>query len=150
MKENPQDKIIQNNLKPGEFSLKGFLGKDKRHFTEIVSADLITLDKLGITKEKIADRMQFFSDKAFDNFEGSVVIDEIFEIRYDTFRGKLVCPFVHSGVYRKGVITLKNLQKNLTVAWTPLNIHMIREHCFFEGINSLHRINPEDLIETIF
>jgi len=150
MKENPQDKKIQKNLKPGEFSLKGFLGKDKRNFSEIIEADRANVGKLGITAVMLAERMEKFTGQAFESFDGSVLIDEIYEVSYDTFRGKLLCPFVHSGAYRKGLITLINKQKNLTISWTPLNIHMIREHCFFEGESSEHRLDPEMLLEILF
>jgi hypothetical protein len=150
MKQNPQDKKIQKNLQPGEFSLKGFLGKDKRTFSEIIKQDRAILGKLSIDEKTIAERMQKFTEQAFVSFDGAVIIDEIYEVRYDTYRGKLLCPFMHKGVYRKGLISLTNLKKELTIKWTPLNIHMIAEHCFFEGKGSDHRLEPEKLVEALF
>ena len=150
MKENPHDKKIQYNLKPHKFTLNGFLGKDKRYFSEIIEVDRAKINKLGITNKQLADRMQYFTDAAFENFDRFLLLEDNFEVSYDSFRGKLLCPFMHKGIYRKGLITLKNRKKNLSVSWTPLNIHMIRDHCFFEGIGSEHRLDPEFLLEILF
>lgn len=150
MKENPQEKKIHNNLKPGVLSIEGFLGKDKRNYSEIIETDSAALAKLGYTSTQIAERMQMFTDTAFESFDSSIIIEDIYEVSYDTFRGKLLCPFAHSGTFRKGVIKLTNLTKNLSITWTPLNIHMIGEHSFFEGKDSVHRLEPEKLVEILF
>ncbi len=150
MKETPKDKKIHKNLMPGQMSIEGFLGKDKRNFNEIISSDKAVLDRLGLTSQMIADKLQYFTDAAFESYDGSILIDEKFEVNYNSFRGKLICPFEHSGVYRKGLVILKNLENQIEISWTPLNIHMIREHCFFEGKGSIHRLEPTLLKEAIF
>ncbi len=150
MKETPKDKKIHKNLMPGQMSIEGFLGKDKRNFSEIISSDKAVLDRLGLTPQMIADRLQYFTDSAFESYDGSIIIDEKYEVNYNSFRGKLICPFGHPGVYRKGLVILKNLENQIEISWTPLNIHMIREHCFFEGKGSIHRLEPTLLQETIF
>jgi hypothetical protein len=150
MKETPKNKQIFKNLRPGQLSIDGFLGDDKRHYFEIICSDRIELDRLDLTTKTIADRLQYFTDAAFESYDGSVIIDEKYEVDYVSYRGKLICPFIHQGVYRKGSITLKNLEKDIEICWTPLNIHMIREHCFFEGKGSVHRLEPAILKEALF
>jgi len=150
MKQTPKEKKILNNLKPGQITLDGFLGLDKRHLNQIICADRIELDRLDITTKMIADRLQYFTDKAFESYDGSTIIDDKYEVYYNSYRGKLLCPFAHQGVYRKGRITLKNLANGNMIEWTPLNIHMIRDHCFFEGKGSKHRTEPEKIKETIW
>ena len=150
MKETPKDKRIHKNLLPGQMSIEGFLGKDKRNFSEIISTDQAVLDRLDLTAKMIADRLQYFTDTAFESYDGSIIIDEKFEVNYRSFRGKLICPFGHQGVYRKGIVTLKNLVNDIEINWTPLNIHMIRDHCFFEGKGSVHRLKPSILKDAIF
>jgi hypothetical protein len=150
MKETPKEKKIQKNLQPGQFSIEGFLGTDKRHYTQIICADRVALDKLNLTTKMIADRLEYFSEAAFESFHDSVIIDEKFEVSHESFRGKLICPFGHPGVYRKGLIRLKNLENSIEISWTPLSIHLIREHCFFEGIGSIHRLEPSVLKQAIF
>jgi len=150
MKETPQDKKIMKNLMPGQMSINGFIGEDKRHFNQIICSDRIKLDQLDITTKTLADRLQYFTDIAFESYGGLTIIDEKFVVHYESFRGKLICPFAHNGVYRKGSITLKNMENGIEICWTPLNIHMIREHCFFEGNGSLHRLEPEILKKALF
>lgn len=150
MKETPKDKMIHRNLLPGQMSIEGFLVKDKRQFNAIISADRRELDRLELTTKMISDRLQYFTDSAFESYDGSIIVDEKYKVKHNSYRGKLICPFGHPGVYRKGLITLTNLENGLEINWSPLNIHMIREHCFFEGKGSAHRLEPAILLETIF
>ena len=131
-------------------SIEGFLGNDKRNYDQIISADQIELNELELTTQKISDRLQYFTDSAFESYNGSIIIEQKYEVKYSSYRGKLICPFGHLGVYRKGLITLKNLENGIEISWTPLNIHMIRDHCFFEGKGSIHRLEPAILKEVIF
>ncbi|KQC03996.1 MAG: hypothetical protein APR54_09055 [Candidatus Cloacimonas sp. SDB] len=150
MKETPKELKIHQNLMSGTMSIDGFLGNDERHFHEIIEADRNELKLLDISTDEIADRLEYFTDKAFESYDGPVIIDKKYKVFYDSFRGKILCPFDHPGVYRKGSITLKNLQNDLEVCWTPLNIHLIREHCFFEGKGSTHRLEPTILSKVLF
>lgn len=150
MKETPKEKKIHKNLLPGQMSIEGFLGKDKRNYSEIISTDRAELDRLDLTTKMIADRLQYFTDSAFESYDGSIIIDEKYEVIYKSFRGKLICPFGHPGVYRKGMISLKNLENGIEINWTPLNIHMISDHCFFEGKGSVHRLELITLEDAIF
>jgi len=150
MKSTPQELKIYKNLQAGEMSINGFLGKDHRHFLQIIAEDRARLEELDVTTDLLADRMIYFTEKAFEHYEGPMVIDEKYEVYYESFRGKMVCPFAHPGVFRKGSISLKNLENGLEVIWTPLNIHMIRDHCFFEGRGSAHRLEPAVLQKVLF
>ncbi|MFC1887335.1 hypothetical protein ACFLYK_00845 [Candidatus Cloacimonadota bacterium] len=150
MKETPKEHKIHKNLKAGAMSSSGFLGDDERHYHEIIEDDRVLLRKLGTTTKHLAERMQYFTEKAFESYDGPVLIDEKFKVFYDSYRGKILCPFNHSGVFRKGTITLKNLENGIEICWTPLNIHMIEEHCFFEGKGSIHRLEPELLFKAIY
>lgn len=150
MKETPQEKKIQKNLLPGEFTLEGFLGDDNRHFHDIVRSDRLILEKIDLTLDQIADKLEYFTNAAFESYDSSIIIDGKYEVAYKSYRGKLICPFAHSGVYRKGLIELKNLENEQILAWTPLNIHMIRAHGFFEGRGSKHRLEPDLIKKIIF
>ena len=150
MKQTPKEIQIVERMQPGILTRDGFLGYDERHLHEIIETDEHDLQALGVTAEDIADRMQYFTDKAMDFYDGPTVIDEIYQVEYKTFRGKLVCPFMHSGVYRKGIVYFTNLNSNTQVQWTPLNIHLIREHHFFQGKGSKFRLEPKVLKEVLF
>jgi hypothetical protein len=150
MKETPQEKRIRARMMPGIITLTGFLGKDKRSISEIVSADESTLENLGRTPDEVAARMQFFTDATFDVFDAKVVLENKYEIETEVTRGKLSCPYSHGGLIRKLITTLTNRKNGLTVRWTALNIHLIKEHHFFEGKGSTFRLEPADLVKALF
>ncbi len=150
MKLTPREKQIQARMQPGAITINGFLGDDERHFHEIISDDRRILERLGITVQELADKMKYLTDKAFDNYDETVIVEEIHEVSYNTVRGRLICPFMHPGSYRKGEVVVKNLKNNLTVKWTPLSVHMIEVHGFFEGKGSKNRIEPEILYRVLF
>ncbi len=150
MKQTPEEAKIQERLKPGVVTLDGFLGRDNRHYHDIVSEDLEIVKSYDKTKEELADKMQELTDRAFEYADDEVTLDEIYRVRYQTERGKIVSPFMDKGLHAKGVITLHNLNNGLKVAWTPLHIDMIRRHGFFEGKGAKHRIDPSKLIKALF
>ncbi len=150
MKQTPKEIQIIERMQPGILTRDGFLGYDERHLNEIIETDEGELQALGITAEEIADRMDFFTERAFDSYDGPIVIEEQFQVEYKSFRGKLVCPFMHGGGYRKGIIYFTNLKHNFQVQWTPLNIHLIREHHFFQGKGSKFRLEPRILSKVLF
>lgn len=150
MKQTPQEKKIQENMQPGVITLTGFLGNDTRHLHDIIAEDRNTIERLGISQEDIADRLQYFTNLALDSYDGFIIIYEIYHIEYKSYRGKIACPFPHAGMYPKGTISLKNLSNGKEICWTPLNIHMIREHCFFEGKGATHRLEPSEVRKIIF
>jgi len=131
-------------------TLSGFLSNDNRHYHDIIDEDRKTLARLNITTHQIADRLQYLTKLAWDSYDAPIIIDEVYLVEYKSYRGKIPCPFLHAGMYPKGTITLKNLTIGKEICWTPLNIHMIREHCFFEGKGSPHRIEPSEVSKIIF
>jgi len=150
MKETPRELKIHKNMKAGEMSISGFLGKDDRHYHEIIEEDHVKLKQIDLSIDVLVDRLEYFTIKAFDHYDGPVLIDDKYQVWYKSYRGKILCPFDHPGMFRKGSVTLKNLENGIELCWTPLNIHMIRDHCFFEGKDSAHRLEPEILKKALF
>jgi len=150
MKQTPKEDKITARMQPGVITLNGFLGEDERHYHEIIADDEQILSALSISAEAIADRLEFFTKSSFDNFTDAELIEDIYEVETEVTRGKLPCPFSHSGLYRKTVTTLTNTKTGVTIRWSGLNIHLIREHHFFEGKGSTFRLEPDLLIKTIF
>lgn len=150
MKDTPQETRARARMMPGKVTLNGFLGKDKRTLCDIISADTKVLEELGHSAAEIAERLQYFTDESYNSFESKIIIDDIYEVETEVTRGKLPCPYSHNGMYRKSITTLLNTTNNVKIRWTSLNIHLIKEHCFFEGKGSTFRMNPEDVIKAIF
>ncbi len=150
MKKSPLEIKIMSKMQPGEITLNGFLGEDRRDLYDIIAEDERTLENLGVSAEDLAKRMQYFTDMSSDSFMDSVEVDGIFEVDTEVVRGKLPCPFSHPGIYRKTITTLTNKKHNITIKWTALNIHLIKEHHFFEGKNSAFRLDPPVLLKALF
>ncbi len=150
MKQTPQEIKIDKRMQPGVITLSGFLGDDTRHYHEIIETDEQTLENLGKTPEEIADRMQYFTDASWNSYDTPLEIENKFVVETEVVRGKLPCPFSHPGVYRKAVTRLTNTELGLTISWSSLNLHMIKEHHFFEGSGSVFRIEPELLVKVLF
>lgn len=150
MKLTPEEILISEKMQPGVLNPDGFLGQDDRHFHEIIQTDTEYLQSVNYTVEQIVEKMRYFTELSKEAYDGPELFDGHFEIQQDIWRGRVVCPFNHRGTYPKATIILKNLNNGIVVKWTPLNIHMIEDHGFFEGIGSKYRIEPGDLTKALF
>ncbi len=150
MKKTPLDNKIMARMQAGILTLRGFLGDDVRDFRQIIADDEMSLEKLGISAEEIADRLQYFQQQSFDSFEGPILVDEIYEVETEVVRGFLPCPFMHKGLYRKSFTTVTNIKSGKSFTYSALNIHLIRKHHFFEGKNSGFRLEPRELVAELF
>jgi hypothetical protein len=149
MKQTPDEKKIQKKMQPGSVTLEGFLGEDNRHYHEIVEEDLRLLNKLGITKEQIADKLQDITDQAFESYDGIITLENGVNVEYVSVRGKVVSPFSGQKPSPKGFVKYYDPHRKISISWCPLNIQMIREYGFFEGKGSPNRLDP-DLICKLF
>ena len=149
MKQTEQMKEIQERMKPGVITLDGFLGADERNLIDILVEDDAEVKRLSLTHEKIAARMQELRDAAKEGLGDLVSVAPHFEVSVDIARGKLPCPFGHRGLIRKTIIKVKNLEKDREITYTDLNIHMIKEHGFYQGKGSLFRVDLCDLVDIL-
>jgi hypothetical protein len=142
-------KEIQERMKPGVITLDGFLGTDGRNLIDILVEDDAEVKRLNLTHEKIASRMQELRDAGKEGLGDIVVVGPHYEVRVDIARGKLPCPFGHRGLVRKTVIQVRNPEKNREITFTDMNIHMIREHGFYQGEGSPYRVEPGDIVDIL-
>ncbi len=149
MKETPNQKSQKDKLLPGKFSAEGFLGDDSRSLAEIIEDDLAVVERLGTTLQELAARMRELTDAGKAGLGRQVVIDDKIAVTVTDIMGKIPCPFSDNFRTTKQVTEATNLQNGLTLRWSDLNIHMIGEHCFFEGLGSPFRIDPEKLVGLI-
>jgi hypothetical protein len=149
MKQTPEYDSIQRQMLPGVITLEGFLGTDTRKLIDILSEDDSAVRRSEKTHEQIAQRMQFFRDAGMPGLGEFMSIDDVFDVRVDSVRGKLPSPFGGPGMYDKVNTTVVNKRLGLEVTFTDLHIHFIRDHGFYEGKGSLFRLEPHDLIEIL-
>ena len=143
MKKTPNDKQIIQRMTEGEWSLKGFLGDDPLGLDRI-DADAGLLNDFDYNLEKMGTLLDKLWKKARLYFEDDYIINELKVTVYET-KGKIPCPFGHPGIFQKG--EMKVSFKNKTYRFSPLSIHMIKQHGFFGGLKSSFRVEPEELVE---
>jgi hypothetical protein len=149
MKMNPELKLAQDNMQPGVIALQGFLGDDKRDLSQIIDEDNQLVKNLETTHLKIAERMKFLREQGEKGLGEFIDYDNHFQIRVDSVRGKMRCPFEDPGLIPKYNTTVKNLTLNREVTYTDMNIHFIETHGFYQGEGSLFRSSPDDLVEIL-
>ncbi len=149
MKQTPEYDAIQRQMAPGVITLDGFLGTDTRKLVDILNADDAVVRHAEVTHQQIAQRMQYFRDAGLDGLGEFIKIDDHFEVRVDSVRGKLPSPFGGPGMYEKVNTTVVNKKIGREVTYTDLHIHFVRDRGFYEGQGSPYRIAPEDLIAVL-
>jgi hypothetical protein len=150
MKKTPQLIKLEKMLRASKFSAHGFLGDDKRNIYEIIDADAAMLTKLGYTRERVARRMEEISESALNGLGSWVQINDSIKARANDTRGKIPCPFGHGYNCSKTIIMVEQTDKKKSIQWSYMNIHLIKEHGFFEGKGAEFRIDPRELVEVIF
>ena len=148
MKQNPREREIYHNFKPGTISKEGFLGNDTRHVHDIIEADHKVLVKLGLDCKLIGDRLQFFIDEGKKGLESPVDLGD-FRSRVLWQRGMIPCPFGEPGLHYKIIAEVMHLKNDEKIRFSQLSVHLIREHGFFEGKGSIFRLKPEILVRFI-
>jgi len=141
--------MAQARMQPGVITLQGFLGHDTRRLIDILIADDAAVQRLGLTHACIAARMQELRDAGAKGLGEPIRVDPHFEVRVDSVRGKLPCPFGDIGLHQKTNTTVQNLETGNSISYTDLNIHMIREHGFYEGKGGTFREDPAHLAEVL-
>jgi len=149
MKQTVQMMKIQERMKPGIITRDGFLGDDKRNLIDILLDDDAEVKRMNLTHSIIAERMLELREAGMRGLGEFISVEPNFEVRVDSVRGKLPCPFGDPGIFPKTNITVKNLAKKREITYTDLHIHMIGSHGFYEGKGSPFRLEPRDLVEVL-
>ncbi len=149
MKQTVQMDRIQEKMQPGVITRDGFLGREKRKLIDILIEDDAAVKRLNLTHQDIAGRMIELRDAGLRGLGEFVNVEPYFEIRVDSVRGKLPCPFGDPGIFPKTNTTVRNLKIGREITYTDLNIHMILAHGFYEGRGSPFRPPPGDLAEIL-
>lgn len=136
-------------MKPGVITLEGFLGTDRRNLIDILVADEAEVKRMDITHQDIANRMIELREAGLRGLGNFITVAPHFEVRVDSARGMLPCPFGDPGLFSKTNTTVRNLKKNEEITFTDLHIHMIGFHGFYEGKGSSFRLEPRELADIL-
>ena len=149
MKQTVQMKQIQEKMKPGLITRDGFLGTDRRNLIDILIEDEEAVKRMNLTHQIIAGRMLELRDAGMRGLGNFITVEPHYEVRVDSVRGKLPCPFGDPGIFPKTNIIVRNTKKKRELVYTDLHIHLIYAHGFYEGKGSVFRLEPQDLIEIL-
>lgn len=149
MKQTVQLQRIQERMRPGVITRDGFLGDDRRNLVDILVSDDAEVKRLGVSHPKVAERMIELRDAGMRGLGEYIEVEPHFEVRVDTVRGKLPCPFGDPGIFPKTNVSVRNLASGREILYTDLHIHMILAHGFYEGKGSPLRLEPRELVEVL-
>ena len=131
------------NLGPSKFSAEGFLGSDSRPVDEIVSEDLLSLEKNQVAKETLVEALKGAYETAKKAFGAEVDIRSgVTAVFYESM-GRVPSPFQADGVFEKGEAVVKDEESGHAIVITSLSIHLIEKYSFFQGKGSRYRIDPD-------
>ncbi len=142
MKQSPEEQRIIERMQPGVFCLDGFLGSDRRSLPEILDADNSIVIGLGVTHQQIAAVLEGVLDRSVTACGGPADVADGVVAEFHEAMGRIPCPF-GDGVYHKGEVVLADRSTDREYHFTPLSVHMIAEHGFYQGIGSAYRIEPD-------
>jgi hypothetical protein len=149
MKQTVQMQRAQQRMAPGVITRDGFLGDDRRPLVDILIADEETVKALGRDHAAIGARMVELRDAGMAGLGEFVNVAPHFEVRVDSVRGRLPCPFGDPGIFPKTNVTVRNTRTGREITYTDLHIHLVRVHGFYEGRGSPFRLEPGDLAEVL-
>jgi hypothetical protein len=149
MKQTVQMQQIQEKMRPGVIARDGFLGSDRRNLIDILLSDDAEVKRMNLDHRVVAERMVELRDAGMRGLGDFITVEPHYEVRVDSVRGKLPCPFGDPGVFPKTNTIVRNLELNREIVYTDLNIHMILVHGFYEGKGSPFRLDPKDLVDIL-
>jgi len=141
MKVNPAENRVRQRMDPGVLSRDGFLGDDPRPVNDIVADDAALLAAEDVTTTEAGDLLEKLFTAAEAALETEVTLGAgRVKVRLQEGMGRIPCPFACGDRSRKGELEIVFAGQRLIL--TPLSIHMIRQHGFFQGRNSVYRVEP--------
>jgi len=149
MKQTVQMDRIQEKMQPGILTRDGYLGTDRRKLIDILIEDDEAVKRLDLTHRRIAERMIELRDAGMRGLGEFISVEPYYEVRVDSVRGKLPCPFGDPGIFPKTNITVRNLKLGRELTFTDMHIHLIVSHGFYEGKGSPFRLDPPVLVELL-
>ena len=149
MKLSPRDQRLMERLAAGALCRDGFLGDDQRLPDEIIRADDAAVEAMGVTHEQIADALERICKRAAEAGGAPVHPAEGLTAVFHEAMGRIPCPWGGHGVFAKGEVEVTDEPQARTLRFTPLSIHLIREHGFYQGRGSRYRIEPTEAAELV-
>jgi hypothetical protein len=142
MKQSPHDRRIVERMAPGVLCRDGFLAPDTRPLGEIIDTDRSTVERLGTSHAEIAGRLAEILDRAAAACGAPVDVGGGLTAVYHEAMGRIPSPWGEGRRFAKGEVELTDAAGRM-LRFTPLSVHLIAEHGFYQGRGSRYRLDPE-------
>ena len=148
MKLSPEDKKLTELMQPGILCRDGFLGTDNRPIGEIIDTDRSSVLGLGVTHQQIAQRLAEILKTAMASLGAPVEVGQGLTAVYRGSRGKIPSPW-GDGHFDKGEVEITVEKTRQQLLFTPLSVHLISEHGFYQGRGNRYRLEPAELVSLL-
>lgn len=143
----PEFKRAQANMVPGVISADGFLGPDSRPLVDIVEADEEKMRSLDLSFDLVYEKMQYLMREGRKGLGDPITVEEKWLVKTDEARGFLPCPF-EDGVFRKVTASVTHLTKGVSLIYSELSLHLLKDHHFLQGKGTAFHLEPQ-LLKSI-
>lgn len=138
----PVEAEMYAHLGPSRISAQGFLGEDARDWEDILADDGRILERLGVTRDQLVQALREAFDQAMQAGGDPVEIRTGVMAESLECRGRVPSPFQGEGTFPKHQVRVFRQDGSQPLVITPLALHLIERHGFFQGIGSPFRIDP--------
>lgn len=146
MKPLPEEREVLQRMAPGVLCREGFLGPDRRGLQEILDSDRAEVERLGTTHEQIARRLGEVCEAAMAALGGEVpVAGGRLRAVFHEAMGYIPSPWGEGLTFPKGEVELSDPRTGRKLRFTPLSVHLIARHGFYQGRGSRYRVEPAEV-----
>ncbi len=149
---------LEARMRPGQFSRQGFLAPGER-LADVMERDARTLAELELTCEELAAPLDALLRRA-EAAHTRRFRDDRWDVRIEVYKGFQICPWAPDPHYGQctagggvehGSVDWRilNRRSDLELSGSGLIVHLIRDHHFFEGFRSVHRVEPRELARLL-
>ena len=149
MKLSPAESRVVERMASGVLCRDGFLAGDPRPLPEILDTDASEVARLNLSHEQLAQRLAKLLDVAMEGMGATVEVGGGLRVRYAESMGRIPCPWGGCGVFAKGEVEVIGPDGTVPARFTPLSVHLIGRHGFYQGRGSRYRMEPASLAGLI-
>jgi hypothetical protein len=133
----------------GVLSREGFLASDLRPLGEILDADRSAVERLGLSHRLLAGRLAEILVQAISALGAAVDVGDDLQAVYREAMGRIPCPWGEGLRFPKGEVELTHRPSGRTIRFSPLSVHLVGEHGFYQGKGSRYRLEPEVVCDIL-
>ena len=149
MKQTIDQQNLLERMAPGALCREGFLGSDARPLEDIIAADAAAIEAAGLTHADVAAAISHALAQAAAHFGNPVEIRPHVSATFSEAMGRIPSPWPGEGAFRKGQVQITDRRSGRTLYATPLSVHLIAAHGFYQGRGSPYRVEPSEAIALL-